>query len=94
MAHHLWLISYDIACDRARARIERQLLGWGERVNYSVFECYMNPDQLARLRGTLQQHLDPDADSLRIYPICGDCECHIAWQGQGRSPNDPDLIVI
>lgn len=94
MAQHLWVITYDISDDRARTRVERKLLGWGERVQYSVFECFLDHQQLHALRAELHRHIDPKTDSLRAYPLCQWCENRVQWQGQGRAPDDPDLIVL
>ncbi len=40
----LTLISYDIADDGDRARAHKLLEGLGQRVQYSVFECYLEPE--------------------------------------------------
>lgn len=41
----LYLISYDIAVDKRRTKIAKLLEGFGQRVQYSVFECDLTTKQ-------------------------------------------------
>ncbi|NBD95298.1 MAG: CRISPR-associated endonuclease Cas2 [Gammaproteobacteria bacterium] len=61
------LICYDIEDDRRRNRVARLLLGWGRRVQYSVFEvaCVRESD-LQRLKRKLER-IHESGDSIRIY---------------------------
>jgi CRISPR-associated protein Cas2 len=73
----LYLISYDIPSDkpgdRRRARLAKFLLGRGLRVQWSVFEVMLSPERLPALIEELEELIDPDADSVRIYPLCAAC---------------------
>jgi CRISPR-associated protein Cas2 len=62
-----FLICYDIEDDRRRNRVARMLLGWGRRVQYSVFEvaCVREAD-LERLKRELE-NIRENGDSIRIY---------------------------
>ena len=40
---------------------------YGQRVQYSVFECNVDPAQWTRLRQRLIDEIDPEKDSLRFY---------------------------
>jgi CRISPR-associated protein Cas2 len=62
------LLSYDIRDDRRRRRAHRHLLGWGERVQFSVFRIHASPRQLLRLRWELTR-IFTDEDSLLVIPI-------------------------
>ncbi|MBC7317262.1 MAG: CRISPR-associated endonuclease Cas2, partial [Chloroflexi bacterium] len=46
MARAFYVISYDIPNDRHRLRIAHLLEGYGERVQYSVFEVWLTEKQL------------------------------------------------
>ena len=66
------LVSYDVAnVDGAGARrlrrVARACLDYGQRVQYSVFECIIDPAQWVALRQRLMDEIDPDEDSLRFY---------------------------
>ncbi len=68
----LVLVSYDVSTvDRAgKARLRRvakACLDYGQRVQNSVFECLVEPDQWARLKARLLDLHDPEVDSLRFY---------------------------
>lgn len=66
------LITYDISlADKGGARrlrnIAKLCLDYGMRVQYSVFECEVNPDQWVLLKAKLLATYDANIDSLRFY---------------------------
>ncbi len=66
------LVSYDVATlDRAGARRLRRIAkicqNHGQRVQYSVFECLVDPAQWTVLRQQLVEAIDDERDSLRFY---------------------------
>lgn len=68
----LVLVSYDVKTETAAGRkrlrhIAKQCLNFGQRVQYSVFECEVDPTQWADLKHRLTQIFDPNEDSLRFY---------------------------
>jgi CRISPR-associated protein Cas2 len=90
----LWVIAYDIADDRARRQVERILQGWGDRVQYSVFEAFMTLPQARRLQASLAPLIDAGTDSLRLYPLCTWCQGDQLILGQGRRSDDPAVLVV
>ncbi|MCF7521451.1 CRISPR-associated endonuclease Cas2 [Neisseria sp. ZJ106] len=70
----LMLITYDISlADKAGKTRLRQIakhcLDYGVRVQYSVFECDIAPDQWVVLREKLLKTYNPKTDSLRFYHL-------------------------
>lgn len=70
----LMLITYDISLDDPESaarlrRIAKHCLDYGVRVQYSVFECDIAPDQWVRLKAKLLQTYNPETDSLRFYHL-------------------------
>ena len=68
------LVTYDVATDskagRRRLRaVARACEDWGQRVQYSVFECELDPAQWTALRARLEDIIDPSTDSLRFYML-------------------------
>jgi CRISPR-associated protein Cas2 len=66
------LISYDVSTQdkegpRRLRRIAKVCQNYGQRVQYSVFECIVDPAQWAGLRAKLMDEMDPAKDSLRFY---------------------------
>ncbi len=70
----MWVaICYDIPDDRRRWRLARLLLGYGQRVQRSVFEAELTPAQLQQVKARIRRLLHLDEDSVRIYYLCADC---------------------
>ena len=66
------LVTYDIAdtdgvgASRLR-RIAQVCERYGQRVQYSVFECRLSPERLARMLGEVQDVIDRHCDSVIVY---------------------------
>lgn len=70
------LVTYDVntltTAGRTRLRrIAKVCQGYGQRVQFSVFECTVNEAQRETLRARLCAILHPGEDSLRIYTLRG-----------------------
>lgn len=66
------LVSYDVKTSdpggaRRLRRVAKVCRDYGQRVQFSVFECMVDPAQWTRLRQKLIDEIDMDADSLRFY---------------------------
>ncbi|MGB6042106.1 MAG: CRISPR-associated endonuclease Cas2 [Pirellulales bacterium] len=66
------LVTYDVATsDRAGqrrlSRVAKTCLDYGQRVQYSVFECTVTPAEWVEFRKRLEDEIDPTEDSLRFY---------------------------
>lgn len=66
------LVAYDVnTMDRAGRRrlrrVAKTCLDYGQRVQYSVFECAVGDKEWAKLRSRLLDEIDPKLDSLRFY---------------------------
>lgn len=66
------LISYDVKTSSPEGpkrlrRIAKLCEDWGQRVQFSVFECLVDPAQWVFLRESLIKEMDEDEDSLRFY---------------------------
>lgn len=68
------LVSYDVSTVSAEGRrrlrrVAKACLDYGQRVQESVFECVVDPEQWARLRLRLLREFNGDEDSLRFYHL-------------------------
>ncbi len=68
----LILVTYDVSTiDKAGKRrlvqVAKACLDFGQRVQNSVFECNVDPEQWARLKLRLLDLYDPKNDSVRFY---------------------------
>ena len=64
-----YVIRYDVPCDRRRKKIANLLEGYGQRVQYSVFECNLSSKKYQQLSNELKKHYCEAEDSIRFYPI-------------------------
>lgn len=67
-----WLVCYDIRDPKRLRRAAKHLQGYGHRMQYSVFRCWMTTLQMQRLRWELTQMLTTNDDVLMI-PLCSRC---------------------
>ena len=70
-ARHTYVIAYDIPDDARRLKVARWLERFGQRRQYSVFECELSAAQLERVKAGLLERLMADEDSLLIYRVAG-----------------------
>jgi CRISPR-associated protein Cas2 len=66
------IVSYDVKTEtsagrRRLRRVAKACLDFGQRVQLSVFECLVDPEQWTRLRQRLVDEFNPAEDSLRFY---------------------------
>ena len=64
-----YLVCYDIVDDRRRNKVAHLLEGYGLRVQKSVFESVLTPDQYQMLQKKLSRYLDSNEDQIRFYPM-------------------------
>lgn len=66
------LVTYDVSTEKAEGRkrlrkVAKACKNRGQRVQFSVFECQVDPAQWAELRHRLISEIDEGEDSLRFY---------------------------
>ncbi len=84
------VVSYDVATTtpagrRRLHRIARTCQSYGQRVQKSVFECLVDPEQWARLRIRLTEEFDPKEDSLRFYYLGSNWDRRVEHLGAKRT---------
>lgn len=94
----LMLVTYDVATQDAAGRrrlrkIARLCQSYGQRVQYSVFECQVDPAQWALLRAELIDEMDVTQDSLRFYRLGSNWRPRIEHVGVKES-YDPDGPLV
>lgn len=67
-----WLVCYDVRDAKRLRRTARQLEGYGQRMQFSVFRCWLTPARLQQLRWELTEILKPEDDVL-VIPLCARC---------------------
>lgn len=90
----LIVVSYDVTDDRRRTRLAAALQNFGSRVQFSVFECHLEEPQIDRLRASLLALIDPQEDSVRLYPFCRGCGAKAEIHGIGLPTGDPEVYLL
>lgn len=62
----------DLSGPKRLREVAKECKNHGVRVQYSVFECRLQPAEIVGLRHRLREIVDPEQDSLRIYYISDD----------------------
>jgi CRISPR-associated protein Cas2 len=92
------IVSYDVSTEtqagrRRLRRVAKACLDFGQRVQKSVFECLVDPEQWTRLRGRLVDEFDPREDSLRFYFLGSNWKRRVEQIG-ARPSVDPEGPLI
>ncbi len=95
----LVVVTYDVqTADRAGQKRLRQVAktceNYGQRVQNSVFECWLNNEQFVRLRHELVGIIAPDLDSLRFYFLGANWTYKVEHIGAKPSVNPDDPLII
>ncbi|MEW5821090.1 MAG: CRISPR-associated endonuclease Cas2 [Cyanobacteriota bacterium] len=88
----LILIIYDIVDNKKRTKLAKKLLGYGERVQLSAFECHLTLKKYQEMIENILPYVDEEVDLLRIYRMTGQADLKI-W-GHIRETYDEDVVII
>jgi CRISPR-associated protein Cas2 len=89
---HWWLVCYDVRDPDRLRKTAKHLEGYGERMQYSVFRCWLTRREMERLRWELTELLAQE-DEVLLIPLCNTCVASIqglhASQEVSSWPNAP-----
>lgn len=89
----LYIVAYDIPNDKRRTKIHKTLCGFGDWTQYSLFECFLDARELVKLRARLEAILNPQEDSVRIYPLCAVCRGSVETIGS-KPPEEKIAFIL
>lgn len=92
------VVSYDVktSSDGGKKRLRavaQACSDFGQRVQFSVFECSVGPVQWVELRRRLVGCIDPTVDSLRFYFLGENATSRVEHHGT-KAPKDLDGPLI
>lgn len=90
----LVIIAYDIQSDRQRAKVSQVLSLYGQRANYSVFECRLSKKQLYKVTNEIIALIDSDTDRILFYPLCKNCFLNSYYLGRVQDTEDTSVIGV
>lgn len=93
------VVSYDVnvQSDGGKKRLRkvaRLCENYGQRVQFSVFECLVDPVQWSELRFELEKAIDHDKDSLRYYFLGANWEKRVEHSGAKQPYNPQGLLLL
>ncbi len=95
----LVLVSYDVAVTepggaRRLRRVAKACQDYGQRVQFSVFECSLDPAQWTVLRQRLIDEIDPKKDSLRFYYLGANWRRRVEHIGAKESVDPEGPLIV
>jgi len=93
------LVSYDVANVEAGGarrlrRVAKACKDYGQRVQYSVFECIVDPAQWTVLRDRLIKEIDPKEDSLRFYFLGSNWRRRVEHIGAKKTIDQEGPLIV
>lgn len=93
------LVSYDVMVtspggQRRLRNVAKACTNYGQRVQYSVFECVIDPAQWVTLKNTLEKIIDDKTDSLRYYYLGANYKRRIEHIGAKPSYDVDEPLIV
>ena len=93
------LVSYDVSTTSAAGkkrlrRVAKVCKNHGQRVQFSVFECIVDPAQWAMFRQRLLAEIDPNQDSLRFYFLGSNWRHRVEHVGAKKSFDQEGPLIV
>lgn len=93
------LVSYDVATTsrtgaRRLRRVAKICKNHGQRVQYSVFECIVDPAQWTQMRRQLVDEIDEKQDSLRFYFLGSNWRKRVEHVGAKESIDQEGPLIV
>jgi CRISPR-associated protein Cas2 len=95
----LVVVCYDVSTiepegQRRLRRVAKVCKDYGQRVQFSVFECEVDPAKWAFFRQKLIDEIDPKEDSLRFYFLGSNWKRRIEQIGVKKSYDPDDPLIV
>lgn len=93
------LITYDVSVTdtggqtRLR-RVAKACQDYGQRVQFSVFECIVDPAQLVTLKQRLIDEIEPEVDSLRFYYLGSNWRHRVEHVGAKKTIDQEGPLIV
>lgn len=88
----LVVVAYDIPLDRRRGKIAKVLLGFGARIQGSVYELWLTKREIERCWDRVTM-LAEKGDMIRFYLLCENCVERTRTIGMGLPEEEMSFIV-
>ena len=92
-----YFVAYDVMDPARLARTYKKMLGYGDRVQYSMFICSLSAQELVMMRGELEGILNLREDRVIIINTGSanvSYDKNIITLGTQINPRDEGVVVI
>lgn len=89
----LVVVVYDISDDKRRTKLSNFLEGYGRRVQFSVFECFLSLEEMRQLYEKVKKLVKPEEDDVRFYWISQEAVSRVLIVG-GEAPQPPPKYYV
>ncbi|MDZ8258488.1 MULTISPECIES: CRISPR-associated endonuclease Cas2 [unclassified Nostoc] len=89
----LVVVVYDIPDDKRRSKLSNFLEGYGQRIQLSVFECFLNLSEMQQLYDDVKKRVKASEDNVRFYWISQEAVNRVLTIG-GESPQPPPKYYV
>jgi len=92
-----YLVCYDISDEKRLRKVFKAMRGYGDHLQYSVFECQLTPMDLLRCRNELSAIIHHDEDQVlfvNLGPAEGRGDRVITALGKPYTAIDAPCIVV
>ena len=95
----LVVVSYDVSTveedgQRRLRRVAKVCKDHGQRVQFSVFECLVDPARWVSFRDKLIKEINPETDSLRFYFLGANWKRRVEHVGAKKGFDMEDPLVV
>jgi CRISPR-associated protein Cas2 len=92
------LITYDVSTEseggaKRLRHIAKKCKNYGQRVQNSVFECLVDPEQFVILRDGLEKIMNKEKDSIRYYFLGSNWQRRVEHVG-AKKTFDPEAPMV
>lgn len=96
---HSYLVAYDVSHPKRLRMVFRKLHGFGDPLQYSVFQCVLSDVEKQRMLMELMALIKHDEDRIMIVDVGpADGRARLAYEYLGRAPEtlveDRDAIIV
>jgi CRISPR-associated protein Cas2 len=93
------LVTYDVKTSdpggaKRLRRVAKACRDYGQRVQFSVFECLVDPARWTMLRQRLIDEIDEESDSLRFYFLGSNWKRRVEHIGAKPSIDQEGPLII
>jgi len=93
------LVCYDVSTEtkagqRRLRRVATVCLGYGQRVQKSLFECRVSEAQLEEMEDRLRREIDEGEDRLRIYRLAGPRDRYVKVWGVAPPHDFREPLIV